>query len=74
MTTTIHPLAPECLSCSYCGGETIGRQFWNRDAGTGLCDSCHDWLASRHGTSPEEMARTYGEVGVHVKLTQEKLS
>lgn len=28
------------LRCCCCGGSTLGRQWWNRDAGYGLCNDC----------------------------------
>ena len=73
MTTPTTPTLARIrsLRCACCGTMTRGRQFWNQDTGYGLCDKCHDWIASRapmHGTSPEEMARTYGEPGNHVKI------
>ena len=28
------------LVCCCCGSHTLGRQWWNRDQGFGLCPSC----------------------------------
>jgi hypothetical protein len=58
------PLSPpRPLSCCCCGQRTTGRQWWNRDAGYGVCTSCGDSTAKKEGAAA---ARSYyGERGVH---------
>lgn len=51
------------LTCCCCGGSAIGRQWWNRDTGYGLCVNCIP-LCSR-GETPEDFTRLYGVRGVH---------
>ncbi len=59
--------APRTLTCCCCGGSTLGRQWWNRDTGYGLCDTCAQELPTR-GTTPEEMHQLYGKAGIHYLL------
>jgi len=56
--------APRTLTCCCCGLSTLGRQWWNRDTGYGLCDACAQELPTR-GTTPEEMHQCYGKAGIH---------
>lgn len=60
------------LECAVCGEMTIGRQWWNRDHGYGLCTKCAEWLRQR-GTSEDEMESCYGKEGIHynVEMTTE---
>ena len=58
---------PKRLTCACCGASAIGRQWWNRDTGFGLCAPCAAWMESR-GESPDEMQRGYGVRGVHYAL------
>ena len=51
------------LTCSCCDGPAIGRQWWNRDTGCGLCSKCADWIATRE--TPEYMQFAYGIEGIH---------
>lgn len=37
-TKNVSPTIP--LECCCCGNGTIGRQWWNRDTGYGLCQDC----------------------------------
>lgn len=54
---------PRTLSCCCCGQPAKGRQWWNRDAGYGVCKPCGDDTARKEG---EQAARSYyGERGVH---------
>ena len=54
------------LRCCCCGGETHGKQWWNRDTGYGLCNSCVQ-LCHR-GVTPEEFRQRYGDQGVHYMI------
>lgn len=62
------------LTCCVCGSETRGRQWWNRDTGYGLCESCADSpriiaeikLAEFDGAAPY-----YGVRGVHYCVGKE---
>lgn len=57
---------PGRMRCSCCGGETIGRQWHNRDTGWGLCVSCIDFC--KRNETEESFARLYGEWGVHYDI------
>ena len=57
-------MANQTLTCCCCGEGTQGRQWYNRDAGFGLCEKCADWIKGR-GTSDEEMVSLYGHRGEH---------
>jgi hypothetical protein len=59
--------SPQSLVCCCCGDRTLGRQWWNRDTGFGLCQRCADWIPTR-GTTEEEMQQLYGTQGVHYAL------
>lgn len=56
------------MRCACCGEGCLGRQWWNRDTGYGLCCSCHDELSQAE--SPEEMQNTYGVKGVHCAIPE----
>ncbi len=51
------------LTCACCAGEAIGRQWYNRDTGYGLCSNCVDFVKSRE--TPESMKSAYGIEGIH---------
>lgn len=51
------------LTCCCCGADAPGRQWYNRDAGYGLCPRCAKWIATRE--TPETMQNLYGTPGVH---------
>ena len=55
------------LRCCCCGGEAIGRQWYNRDKGFGICSRCVAWVASS-GTSAREIRAHYGVAGVHYNV------
>ncbi len=52
------------LQCSCCGSNALGRQWWNRDTGYGLCAKCVYWLLDRK-TDPVEIELNYGRAGHH---------
>ena len=52
------------LICCCCGESAIGRQWWNRDKGYGLCAACVHTLCPK--MSPEEFHQFYGQRGLHV--------
>ena len=54
---------PRRLICACCGGSAIGRQWWNRDHGYGLCAGCVAFVSARE--TPQAMHSAYGERGVH---------
>ena len=62
ITQGLAPIRP--LTCCCCGERTIGRQWWNRDTGFGLCQSCAKWIRTR-GTGPQDMHSLYGDEGYH---------
>lgn len=52
------------LACCCCGGGAIGRQWWNRDHGFGLCANCVDYCVGDDlplGVTTE----SYGVRGFH---------
>lgn len=54
------------LSCCCCGEITMGRQWWNRDIGYGLCSDCAERIEKRE--SAEDMKSCYGVKGIHYSL------
>ena len=56
--------APQTLTCCCCGLSTLGRQWWNRDTGYGLCNACAQELPTL-GTTPKQMLQLYGKAGIH---------
>lgn len=58
------------MTCCVCGCSCMGRQWWNRDTGFGLCSNCAAWLSTK--TLPEDMRSLYGEPGVHYFPTKEE--
>lgn len=64
MSGALKKLKP--LKCSCCGSPTTGRQWWNRDAGYGLCKRCIEFCSK--GETPESMRECYGERGIHYDI------
>jgi hypothetical protein len=60
---------PKRLQCCVCGESTIGRQWWNRDTGFGICSGCAESEAAR--VPAEEMTDCYGMAGVHYNVNGE---
>lgn len=60
------------LTCCCCGDSTIGRQWWNRDTGFGLCDRCVEYCHADQ-TDDDGVNRSYGKRGYHYDLPQEEL-
>ena len=56
------------LTCCCCGSSTVGRQWWNRDTGYGLCGKCADWISTRE--SAAEMRLSYGVPGIHYSVEE----
>lgn len=61
---------PRLLECCCCGSGTLGRQWWNRDTGYGMCPSCIAFVR-RKGMSEEEIQCNYGMEGVHWNLPEQ---
>lgn len=57
----------KALICCCCGGQAIGRQWWNRDKGYGVCVKCSKSIAKKE--TPEYMKECYGERGYHYDIT-----
>jgi hypothetical protein len=55
------------LYCSCCGQPTLGRQWWNRDKGYGLCSGCAKGLRDKGDL---EIYINYGTRGVHYEIDQ----
>ena len=51
------------LICACCGESTIGRQWYNRDTGYGLCVACVDYCKAK--LEDDEFKDSYGVQGVH---------
>lgn len=51
------------LICSCCGAPTLGRQWWNRDTGYGICDDCVDFVQAPRTEGAESSG--YGIAGTH---------
>ena len=59
---------PIQLQCCCCGRGTMGRQWWNRDKGFGLCDKCADLIEEKEG---EEILHSMAGVeGIHYRLVE----
>ncbi len=58
---------PKTLICCCCGVYTVGRQWYNRDAGYGLCPKCAKWIKSRND---EDMQSCYGIEGYHYNIEE----
>lgn len=54
------------LECSCCGCEALGRQWWNRDTGYGLCIKCADIISKSE--DDESMKSCYGISGIHYNI------
>lgn len=54
------------LVCCVCGDGLWGRQWWNRDEGFGVCDSCSDRVLKMLGSA--DVLSCYGHEGVHYKV------
>lgn len=50
------------LTCCCCGNETLGRQWWNRDTGYGLCNRCFKINGITEKTTYHEY---FGQRGIH---------
>lgn len=68
-TAASQPGAIRTLTCCCCGEATRGRQWWNRDTGYGICPQCVEYVRSK-GESEEEIAKLYGERGIHWGLSE----
>jgi hypothetical protein len=58
---------PRSLECSCCGERTVGRQWYNRDTGYGLCPPCSERLWNK--LPAVEMLSNYGVPGVHYAIS-----
>ena len=57
------------LQCCCCSQETLGRQWWNRDTGYGLCDKCCIFMENNAGEK-ENMKENFGIKGVHYAIAE----
>lgn len=57
---------PRRMICACCDSGTIGRQWWNRDNGFGLCKNCVDFC--RRGCDDDDMFSSYGAKGIHYAI------
>ncbi len=60
----------ESLTCCCCGNGCSGRQWWNRDTGYGMCESCIVYVREK-GMPEEEIVQCYGHAGIHHSLKPE---
>lgn len=60
------------LTCTCCGARTYGRQWWNQDAGYGLCRGCAPRCleAENRDKAPGDPS-FYGLRGVHYDCPEE---
>lgn len=63
MSTTIIHTPNISLTCCCCDCTTVGRQWWNRDTGYGLCSGCAEHLLP--DTPDGALTREYGVRGYH---------
>lgn len=56
-------------TCCCCGASTLGRQWWNRDKGFGLCVRCADRIEKKEDA--ETMENCYGKKGIHYYTEEE---
>ena len=61
------------LKCSCCGGNTIGRQWHNRDKGWGLCSGCVGRCLKGCGNDNDEFEQLYGTRGVYCDIRYPKV-
>lgn len=47
------------LQCACCGDNCLGKQWWNRDHGFGVCPRC------AYNEDQEEVGKMYGKPGIH---------
>jgi hypothetical protein len=52
---------PRALTCCVCGQRAMGRQWWNRDNGFGICVRCAEDWERTYG----DVERACGKRGVH---------
>lgn len=60
---------PKRMICACCGNGCLGRQWWNRDTGYGLCKRCIPFILEREGE--EELKLGYGVRGIHFDITED---
>lgn len=58
------------LICAVCGASTRGRQWWNRDTGYGICESCAVEEEARPCNADGQMRSLYGERGIHYGVNE----
>lgn len=57
---------PRRLICCCCGASVIGRQWWNRDTGYGICEPCAEsWANNPRAGGPGELIHACGPRGVY---------
>jgi hypothetical protein len=56
--------AYRALECCVCGAHTMGRQWWNRDIGYGICSPCVQFVR-KHGETEVDIRSNYGIEGIH---------
>lgn len=63
LPTKVEPIRR--LTCCCCGESTMGRQWWNRDTGYGLCVKCIPLVSRPINLEGTTMERLYGVRGFH---------
>lgn len=56
------------LTCCCCGELALGRQWWNRDKGFGLCVRCAERISKVE--DDETMKNCYGVKGTHYQIEE----
>lgn len=59
---------PRSLICCCCGSGCIGRQWWNRDTGYGICVPCANQWETNPKVGPDELKQSCGVRGVHFDI------
>lgn len=59
---------PRRLICCHCNKNCLGRQWWNREHGFGVCGDCVHLHRSEGRTSSEEQRSMWGDEGVHYNV------
>jgi hypothetical protein len=59
---------PRRLICAVCGAGCLGRQWYNRDKGFGLCVACACHLANETRETAESIRDMFGVRGVHYAI------
>lgn len=63
------PAPVQPLKCSFCGKDTRGRQWWNREPGSGICPACVTWFKSTCKDAAQ-LRNCCGDNGYHYNVKE----